>query len=217
MSTVHHTTERQVPASFTIKLQELSMRTQLAMKSATHEINHPDSLSDIQVVISVAVGHMEAQDEIRCESQWEEEVSETNGVLRTSSSCVLLMVVSCLLQICVRLACGDGWVRPRQSPDTPLMSHSCLSKPAPSPCTATQQSDGLPRLHAAQAPTLIYHKRRLIQDRTHIVTQIHLLLKSFSCLLPDSCISHSKFFFLFTLLSFLHMISLGRCFLHLLK
>lgn len=123
--------------------------------------------------------------------------SETNGVLRTSSSCVFLMVVSCLLQISVCLACGDGWARLRQSPDTPLMSHFSSSKPAPSPCTATwwRVTDGL-RLSYTQnkLPPTIYDKRRLIQDRTHIVTQIHLLLKPFSCLLSDShhlCFSFS--------------------------
>ena len=53
-------------------------------------------------------------------------------------------------------------------------------------------SDGWPppQLHATQASTPIYHKRRLIQDRTHIVTQIHLLLKSFSCLHFQAAGSH---------------------------
>lgn len=45
----------------------------------------------------------------------------------------------------------------------------------------TVESDGWPppQLHAAQASTPIYHKRRLIQDGTHIVTQIHLFLVYF--------------------------------------
>lgn len=86
------------------------------------------------------------------------------------------------------------------------MSHSSLSKPAPSSCIKQPvESDGWPppQLHAALASTPIYHKRRLIQDRTHIVTQNHLLLKCFSCLIPDSWPSLSLFFFPFILLSFL--------------
>lgn len=65
-------------------------------------------------------------------------MSESNGVLRTSSSLVLLMVVSCLLQTAGRLACAEGWTRMRQSPDTPLMTHSTHSGPALSPSTATR-------------------------------------------------------------------------------
>lgn len=103
------------------------------------------------------VGHTEGGEQIRCESQWEEEASETNVVLRTSSSCVLLMVVNCLLQISVCLASGDGWPRPRQSPDTPLMSHSSHSKPALSLCTATRWRvmDGLSYMQEKFPPWLI--------------------------------------------------------------
>lgn len=112
--------------------------------TVSHEISHPwnqpprFTLRHSSVYFKATVGHTEGREQIRCESQWEEEASETNGVLRTSSSCVLLMVVSCLLQISVCWDRGDGWARPTQSPDTPLMSHSSLSKPAPSSCTATR-------------------------------------------------------------------------------
>lgn len=93
---------------------------------------------------------------------------------------------------------GKAESEPRHSPDVsflPLQAGTLTMH------SSTAESDGLLWLYAAQAPTLIYHKRRLIQDRTHIVTQIHVLLKSSSCLHPDSCISLSQFLFLYTLIS----------------
>lgn len=91
---------------------------------------------------------------------------------------------------------GEAEAEPRHSPDVsflPVQVGTIIAH------TNTVESDGWPppRLHAAQASTLIYHKRRLIQDRTHSVTQIHILLKSFSCLLPDSWLLLSLFVFLF--------------------
>lgn len=159
----------------------------------------------------------------RCECQWEEGVSETNSVLSTSSSCVLLMVVSCLLQISACLACDDGWARPRQSPDTPLMSHSSLSKSAPSPCTATQWRvmDGL-RLSYMQDKV----PPRFIIKGDSYKTEHILWLKSSFCSNPTSrklaltIIFFLSFYFALCFhdfFFFLCLIFLGRCFLHLLK
>lgn len=199
MSTVQHAAERQVPASSRQSSKNAAWRNTVSMKSGTHEISHPDSLSGIQVFISESQSAtLKGGEQIRGESQWEEEASETNGVLRTSSSCVLLMVVSCLLHISVCLACGDGWARPRQSADTPLMSHSSLAN------RLAQQHgrvmDGLRLSYTQHTP--IYHKRKLTQDRTHIVTQIHLLLKSFSCLNFQTAGSHYLCFFFPFMISF---------------
>lgn len=126
---------QQSACEFTMKLRERRTEKTVAMKSATHEIYHPDSLS--QCLFQSWPRWSSRL--IRCESEWEEDASETNGVCRTTSSSVILLVVSCLLQIFVRLASGDGWMRQRQRPDTPMMSHSSLPKPSPSPHTATQQ------------------------------------------------------------------------------
>lgn len=129
------TSHSRAPASSLWSSENAEQRRQLAMKSATHEIYHPDSLS--QCLFQSWPRWSSRL--IRCESEWEEDASETNGVCRTTSSSVILLVVSCLLQIFVRLASGDGWMRQRQRPDTPMMSHSSLPEPSPSPHTATQQ------------------------------------------------------------------------------
>lgn len=113
---------------------------------------------------------------------------------------------------------GEAEAEPWHSPD---VSFQPLQAGTIAVHSNMVESDGWPppQPHAAEASTLVYYKRRLIQDRTHIVTQIHWLLKCFSCLLPDSWLCLSLFFFLFILLfpftisSLFWGISLGRCFL----
>ncbi len=53
------------------------------------------------------------------------------------------------------------------------------------------------RLHAAQASTAIYHARRVLQDRTHIVTQILFLSTS-----RQLALTHSVFLSLYSAFSF---------------
>lgn len=125
---------------------------------------------------------------LQSQSQIEEEASKTNGALRTSSSCLLPVVVSCLLQICVFGLwwwMGEAEVEPWHSPDVsfqPLQAGTIIIR------SSLVESDEwpTPQLHAAQASTLIYHKRS--SNKTE---HIHSM-----CLDSDSCIA--QIFFLST-------------------
>lgn len=127
------------------------------MKSATHEINHPDSLSDIQMFIP-CWPHRRSASKMRKPVRGRREKWCVEELFPFSPS-VLLMVVSCMLQVCVCLACGDEWVKLWQSHDTPLMSHSNHAKSALLLCTATQWrvTDGL-RLSRSSHPWPIIHR-----------------------------------------------------------
>lgn len=86
--------------------------------------------------------------------------------MMSSFSCKPLIVVSCVLQVSLCSASGDGWLR--RSPDTPLMSHSSYSMLALSPYAADRWRlmDGL---H-------LYRTSQLIQGRIlHIVTYFQVL------------------------------------------
>lgn len=99
--------------------------------------------------------------------------------MMSSFSCKPVIVVSCVLQVSLCSASGDGWLRLRCSPDTPLMSHSSYSMPALSLSAAApwRLTDGLHLCRTSQ----------LIQDRIlHIVTYfqvlyLHLSIQSHHC------------------------------------
>lgn len=152
--------------------KQYSPWNQPPMKSTT-QIHYQTSKGLFQV------GHAEGGEQIRCESKWEEEASKTDVVLRTFSSCVFLMVGCCLLQISVCLANGDGWTR--QSPDTPLMSHSSHSKQALSPCTATgwRVMDGLCLRYMQErfSPWLIIKEDSYKTENTYCVSNTFISQK----------------------------------------
>lgn len=56
--------------------------------------------------------------------------------MMSSFSCKALIVVSCVLQVSLCSASGDGWLRLSRSLATPLMSHSSYSMQALSPSAA---------------------------------------------------------------------------------
>lgn len=85
---------------------------------------------------------------------------------------------------------------PACRPSISLMSHSSLSELLPSLRSATWWEGWW--MASASAHSTSFHpypsEKSSIQDRTQMETQIHLLTKSFSCLLPDSCLSYSLSF-----------------------
>lgn len=88
--------------------------------------------------------------------------------MMSSFSCKPLIVVSCVLQVSLCSASGDGWLRLRRSPATPLMSHSSYSMPALS-LSAAAPWRLMDDLHLCRTS-------QLIQGRIlHIVTYFQVL------------------------------------------
>lgn len=112
--------------------------------------------------------------------------------MMSSFSCKPLIVVSCVLQVSLCSASGDGWLRLRRNPATPLMSHSSYSMPALS-LSAAAPWRLMDELHLCRTSQLIQGGILYIVTYFQVLWYLHLsiqchhwsllFISSFICLL----------------------------------